>query len=810
MFRLSRLVIIAFFSSCSLPNAVSDWHAADVLADGGVQTLSSPGRNARRGQQVKTVIRRAKSNSVINDSAAAAAKAAAAKARQEADNAERAATSEEEVIKKEEAAQAAEKLAESIERSAEQEMDGVSDEDSVSSASGSTASEEMDGVSDEDSVSSASGSTASEDLTDFKQHLLDYHNRFRCMHGAPPVTWNEDVAQGAKVYIADKTSMQHDDSYSIPPPRGPAGENLAWRRPTMDAKRAVQDWYEEVNDCVGGPTGFQDGCKRGAGGKATGHFTAVVWKGVSQIGCALNNENTILICRYWSGDTKSSRTANMGGGFTANVLPQVKSADECHETSDTGAHTDIGAPLAPPPGPPEPPVAPAGTPPVHPGVAPPGTPPGSSRGHHTAGRHCRDFDVHGHMMSGNQFSEYGHATCSFFDHHTNLCDAGYYWRDVGTPSRLCCSCGGGTPVTAEPVPQAPHPCPTKRTTSTTTEEAEPDETTTTAPATIAPRFIPSTSTTLATTPCHTKLTTPRPARTTPCKTTSTSSTWTFANCQDLPHQGPLLNEDGSVSEYGDATCFIFYEDTSLCGQGFYWEGYGDADEICCACGAHPPLQQPTATTTPCPEMPTPCPARHRPETERIITYSNCKDKLVYGTLKKDDEYSELGHVDCNHFSLHKDQCGQGFHWANVGTTEEMCCACGGGTGILPGVAAQPATEHPPTDAEVTAEVHSQASAWDGYTAGPHSNKFCNDPKPAERHAFLQGAMPAVQDNSMAASGEDAMQAMTPEICKEKCDADDHCGYVSVWSTGRCHVTRTCVDVAEHVNDDIVIYTKATG
>jgi len=117
--------------------------------------------------------------------------------------------------------------------------------------------------------------------------------------------------------------MSHSDSYGIPPPAGPSGENLAWSSHGRSPMNAVQAWYSEVADCITLP-----GCQNGRGGKATGHFTAMIWKGAREIGCFENTEN-VQACRYKGGDTKGASTPNMGGHFAVNVPPRVKSFSDC-------------------------------------------------------------------------------------------------------------------------------------------------------------------------------------------------------------------------------------------------------------------------------------------------------------------------------------------------------------------------------------------------------------------------------------------------------------------------------------------------
>ena len=66
------------------------------------------------------------------------------------------------------------------------------------------------------------------------------HNKYRCMHRAPLVKWSDAVAASAQEW-ADRGQFGHSSSYRIPPPAGPAGENLAMGQSTLET--AVSDWY---------------------------------------------------------------------------------------------------------------------------------------------------------------------------------------------------------------------------------------------------------------------------------------------------------------------------------------------------------------------------------------------------------------------------------------------------------------------------------------------------------------------------------------------------------------------------------------
>eukprot|EP00448_Togula_jolla_P019507 CAMPEP_0170589346 /NCGR_PEP_ID=MMETSP0224-20130122/11303_1 /TAXON_ID=285029 /ORGANISM="Togula jolla, Strain CCCM 725" /LENGTH=339 /DNA_ID=CAMNT_0010913101 /DNA_START=50 /DNA_END=1069 /DNA_ORIENTATION=+ len=165
-----------------------------------------------------------------------------------------------------------------------------------------------------------------------KDRWLKAHNVLRCVHGVQPVTWLSEAEQSAQAWVDGLSSLKHSDCYSEPPPAGPAGENLAMGYSNPEA--AASAWYKEVECCDGLP-----GCHKGS--CTVGHFTAMVWKGVKKIGCATNAAKKIDACRYWSGDTLSYDTANMGGGFDKNVLVVQKELQTCIDEADAVVALDV-------------------------------------------------------------------------------------------------------------------------------------------------------------------------------------------------------------------------------------------------------------------------------------------------------------------------------------------------------------------------------------------------------------------------------------------------------------------------------------
>ncbi|KIZ02968.1 Protein PRY1 [Monoraphidium neglectum] len=87
---------------------------------------------------------------------------------------------------------------------------------------------------------------------------------------------------------------------------GGYGENLA--QGYRDPVTAIQAWYDEIRSY---------NFASGSYSSATGHFTQVVWKGSSQLGCGFApncGSGALLTCRY-------SPAGNVMGAFQQNVAP---------------------------------------------------------------------------------------------------------------------------------------------------------------------------------------------------------------------------------------------------------------------------------------------------------------------------------------------------------------------------------------------------------------------------------------------------------------------------------------------------------
>ncbi|KAF7306661.1 SCP domain-containing protein [Mycena indigotica] len=134
------------------------------------------------------------------------------------------------------------------------------------------------------------------------QAYLKGHNSIRAKHGAVDVTWSNEAAAKAQQW-ADLCTNQHSGGTL-----GPFGENLAAGTGSYSISEAVKDWTDEVTDY-------------NPGNPKPSHFTQVVWKATTQIGCAVQTCSGIFpgfgpaqyyVCEY-------SRQGNVIGQFGQNV-----------------------------------------------------------------------------------------------------------------------------------------------------------------------------------------------------------------------------------------------------------------------------------------------------------------------------------------------------------------------------------------------------------------------------------------------------------------------------------------------------------
>uniref|UniRef100_A0A1A9VV03 SCP domain-containing protein n=1 Tax=Glossina austeni TaxID=7395 RepID=A0A1A9VV03_GLOAU len=163
----------------------------------------------------------------------------------------------------------------------------------------------------------------------FEDECLKSHNKYRDMHGCPPLVLNKELntysTEWAEHLVrTDKFEHRTDNRY---------GENLYCTSgsSTPKAEDAVKSWYDEISKYNYKNAGFHAN---------TGHFTQVVWKKSKQLGVgrATKDRTTIVVCNYEPQgnvvDHFPENVPQVGGQVLKEERPLRKSEDVVREESE--------------------------------------------------------------------------------------------------------------------------------------------------------------------------------------------------------------------------------------------------------------------------------------------------------------------------------------------------------------------------------------------------------------------------------------------------------------------------------------------
>lgn len=133
----------------------------------------------------------------------------------------------------------------------------------------------------------------------FTSAILNSTNVYRSQHNASAVKWNATLESFAARYLDDNADCKFAHS------GGPYGENLALGFPNATA--SVEAWGDERR--------LYD-FRRPDFSEATGHFTQLVWKATTDVGCGrkLCRTGWYLVCEYWPRGNVIGQFGNEVGG----------------------------------------------------------------------------------------------------------------------------------------------------------------------------------------------------------------------------------------------------------------------------------------------------------------------------------------------------------------------------------------------------------------------------------------------------------------------------------------------------------------
>lgn len=149
------------------------------------------------------------------------------------------------------------------------------------------------------STSSGSGGVSADDIATW----LSDHNSVRSQHGADDLTWSDDLSAKAQQW-ANGCVFQHSMGAL-----GPYGENLAAGTGNYTITDAVNDWVSEAP-------------QYNPSNPVASHFTQVVWKSTTQLGCAVAACNGIFPSNYGVAQyyvCEYNPPGNVDGEFPQNV-----------------------------------------------------------------------------------------------------------------------------------------------------------------------------------------------------------------------------------------------------------------------------------------------------------------------------------------------------------------------------------------------------------------------------------------------------------------------------------------------------------
>jgi len=169
-----------------------------------------------------------------------------------------------------------------------------------------------------------------------KGHVLEVHNQLRANYSTAPLKWNETLAASAYAY-ARKCRFEHSRISNI-------GENLAAGYKTP--RGACLAWAKEEVDYTPGEWSAD-----------VGHFTQMVWKSTSSVGCGWEEcpdllqeglTQVLLVCHYYEqgnivSDNGRYLRENVGNKTEEwNVFHEMLPESECLAADGEGKETMMG------------------------------------------------------------------------------------------------------------------------------------------------------------------------------------------------------------------------------------------------------------------------------------------------------------------------------------------------------------------------------------------------------------------------------------------------------------------------------------
>ena len=159
--------------------------------------------------------------------------------------------------------------------------------------------------------------------SDLANAFLKAHNDYRAAHKTPALAWDDTLAAAADAY-ASKCVYAHDadrgagigeNIYASGSSQPLSATDVSWGGASTTA------WYNEIKDW-----NFATSASKGG---VTGHFTQVVWKASTKLGCGVAScpgmlmaNSIFVVCRYSPQGNFKCPTCTPPSTYDLNVLPK--------------------------------------------------------------------------------------------------------------------------------------------------------------------------------------------------------------------------------------------------------------------------------------------------------------------------------------------------------------------------------------------------------------------------------------------------------------------------------------------------------
>ncbi len=135
--------------------------------------------------------------------------------------------------------------------------------------------------------------------------LVATHNHWRATVGVPPLTYSAELAASSQSW-ANQLKQTHQCEMKHSKSEGGYGENLYWASAVLwsDGKRELQKVLSSkvVDDWASERTDYNYQLNSCTPGKMCGHFTQVVWRSTTKVGCAIaiceDSKEQVWVCQY--------------------------------------------------------------------------------------------------------------------------------------------------------------------------------------------------------------------------------------------------------------------------------------------------------------------------------------------------------------------------------------------------------------------------------------------------------------------------------------------------------------------------------